>query len=268
MRKLFCFILMMSLFFSVCYGAEAWRNGTGEESVLGSENASSLDDAIYDNIVLPLDTLLSNYQEGCKISYASTSTISVGAGEIAVSNSGGTIRLMLKNAAATTVTFADDMDTGNEAGSTTYYLWAFQETTSDTDFDVCISTSSSTPSGKTYYARLGSFYNDSSSNIVNDNTIVNDYETAAKQFGTWVSKSADTSYLASSDGIVCASSEQGTSKQLFGYTDSSNPPTTQRVREYTAGADSEFGSITMPVKKGDYYKVTGSVYSMFWIPNN
>ncbi len=150
---------------SICYAAQ-WRHSTGESTILGSESAADIDSASYNDIVAPLDRLLSNYRLNCQIVYASASTLTVQSGAVTLSNSDGTIRLMQKNSADTTVSWSN-LDTGSEAASSTYYLWAFVSTATDTDFSVCISTSSTTPSGKTYYRRLGSFYNDSSSNITN-----------------------------------------------------------------------------------------------------
>ena len=175
MKKLFCLLISISLLGNI-YPAQ-WRHGAGENTILGSESASDIDSASYDDVIAPLDRGLSNLQEGCKISYLSASTITVGAGEIMLSNAGGTIRLIQQNTSATTVSWTMIEAGGSESASTTYYLYAYQATATDTDFDVVISTSSSAPASTTYYARLGSFYNDSSSNI--DKTlIVNDNETA------------------------------------------------------------------------------------------
>jgi len=264
MKKLFCLLISISLLGNI-YPAQ-WRHGAGENTILGSESASDIDSASYDDVIAPLDRGLSNLQEGCKISYLSASTITVGAGEIMLSNAGGTIRLIQQNTSATTVSWTMIEAGGSESASTTYYLYAYQATATDTDFDVVISTSSTSPTGITYYAKLGSFYNDSSSNIVNDDTIVNDNDyNTHRDFGSWISKSDSTSYLASTDGFVMAYNI--TTYTVKAYTDGSNPPTTLRASERDQGddADDSDGSITMPVKKGDYYKVTGAD-SIYWIP--
>lgn len=83
-------------------------------------------------------------------------------------------------------------------------------------------------------------------------------------FGTWSSKATDTSYLAATDGLVCAYSQTGTAL-LYGYTDSSNPPTTQRLEDDPAGISGGGRCITMPVKKGDYWKVTNAA-AVYWLP--
>ena len=75
------------------------------------------------------------------------------------------------------------------------------------------------------------------------------------------SYSDDTSYLAATDGFVCAFGQHTTS--MLGYTDASNPPTTQRCANWaTSGVDC---GITMPVKKGQYWKVAGADH-INWIP--
>ena len=82
-------------------------------------------------------------------------------------------------------------------------------------------------------------------------------------FGAWASKVDSTSYLAASDGFVCA--DGGTANNVYGYTDEDNPPTTLRVRSPAPGG-AVGHSITMPVKKGDYWKVTGAVVNIYWLP--
>lgn len=199
MRKLLAFLLVITLCFP-CYAATQWMNGTGEHTILGSESAADIDSASYNNIVLPLDALLANYRLGAQIVYASASTLTVESGEVTLSSSDGSIRLMQTNAASTTVAWTD-IDTGAEAASTTYYVWAFQATVDDADFDVTISTSSTAPSGKTYYRRLGSFYNDSSSNITNitndeDKRIaeIRDYSTSTSAYTTRAATSVKMCY--------------------------------------------------------------------------
>jgi hypothetical protein len=90
-------------------------------------------------------------------------------------------------------------------------------------------------------------------------------------FGSWVSRSGDTVYQASTDGFVLAwGSRDGEPPGVRGYTDSSNPPATLRI----ASREGEYGntsrqSITMPVKKDDYWKVTGENFNwgdIYWIP--
>ena len=87
------------------------------------------------------------------------------------------------------------------------------------------------------------------------------------QFGTWGDKSSShDSQVAATDGIVTANGSGEIS--LSGYTDASNPPET--IRQKTSSVTGQYCSITFPVKKGHYWKVTGdgggSVTSVFWLP--
>jgi len=81
-------------------------------------------------------------------------------------------------------------------------------------------------------------------------------------FGSWASKSNDTVYQAATDGFVIAY-KAGDADYLAGYTDGSNPPTTLRVRARGLGGNQV--SITMPVKKSDYWKVV-KAGNVWWMP--
>ena len=165
--------LLCMLSFSVT--AANWRGGTGENTILGTENASDIDTASYENVVAPLDRVLSNYKRGCQIDYLSVATLTVKAGEVMLSNAAGTVRLMQQNTSDTIVTWAN-IDAGAEAASTRYYIYAYQNTVTTTTFSIFISTSSSAPTGATYYKRLGSFYNDASSDITQiDNDDISEF---------------------------------------------------------------------------------------------
>ncbi len=203
----------------------------------------------------------------CKINYVAAAQVNVGSGSIVCSNVAGTVRKLRTNTSTVNCTWSD-LDSGVEAASTTYYLWAVGDTDATT-FTVKISTSATAPTGVTYYKRLGSFYNDASSNITQ---IIND-NNPGKSLGSWVSKSADTVYQASSDGFVVAygqgyaEGDQG----LFLYTDSSNPPTTLRAKDGGSGSGttSVKECVMSPVKMGDYYKITnstGATATVYWIP--
>ena len=163
MKKFLSLIFMLALTLNA-YSGNQWRDGTGADTILGATNISDIDAASFQNMTDPSERLLSSYKRGCRVEYLSAATLTVTLGEVMLHNSDSSVRLMQQNAANTTVTWAD-IDTGAEANSTTYYVYAFQETATDTDFDVTISSNSSTPSGKTNWQKLGSFYNNSSGNI-------------------------------------------------------------------------------------------------------
>ena len=97
--------------------------------------------------------------------------------------------------------------------------------------------------------------------------------TSSKALGAWVSKSAGTTYQATTDGFVTATVAGGDSNtRITGYTDSSSTPTTVRsIASVYAGT--QWNTMTFPVKEDDYYKVIlnaggsgGAMHSMFWIP--
>jgi len=81
-------------------------------------------------------------------------------------------------------------------------------------------------------------------------------------FGIWASKSDDVVYEAATDGLVIAI--VGIGQLGVGYTDSSNPPTTERCRVF--GSSGYRDTLTMPVKKGDFWEVTGTFASVYWLP--
>jgi hypothetical protein len=96
-------------------------------------------------------------------------------------------------------------------------------------------------------------------------------------FGSWTNRDSvnntlvkDATYNATSDGFVSVYVTAFT-VEVYGYTDSSNPPTTLRFIASAAHAatGNPKGSFTMPVRKGDYWKVTtntGSPDSIQWLP--
>jgi hypothetical protein len=70
------------------------------------------------------------------------------------------------------------------------------------------------------------------------------------------SKNNDTVYQAEGDGILKWATAYNTT--CTGYTDSNNPPTTVMMSAYN-------NTVAMPVKRGDYYKVTNDTSStMRW----
>jgi len=156
----------------------------------GTRDAADLDTYILTNNAA-LDRYLQYGRHGCKISYASASTITVGAGSIVCSNSDASTRHLRANTSATTVTWAN-IDTGAEAISTTYYLWAIADADATT-FTVMVSLSNTAPTGATYYALLGAFYNDSSGNITN---IVDygSYDTVGTYDSGWFAVSVNGTY--------------------------------------------------------------------------
>jgi hypothetical protein len=151
-------IAIICLLSTNIYAADQWD----PSDPAGTANASDLDALIIANNNA-LDRFLSYGRHDCVISYSSASAISVGTGSIVCSNSGGTVRRLRVNTSATSVGWSD-IDSGSENSSTTYYIFACADADATT-FTIKVTTNSSAPTGITYYKRLGSFYNDASSNI-------------------------------------------------------------------------------------------------------
>lgn len=252
--------------FKFFYSANLWMEGNGSDALEGGDTASTIDNKVTAALQDPLDRLLANYRKGCSVTYASATTVSVAAGEVTLANTDDTIRRMRKNVAAVAVDITSDIDTGSEAASTWYYVWAVADADATT-FTCKLSTSSTFPTGVTYAAVLGKLYNNSDSDI----KAVQNIGLGAPVLDTWASKSDDTVYQAATDGFVCAHANF-TNGAMSGYTDGNNPPTTVRTMGGCNPADSADlnDGITMPVKTGDYWKVTVTGYTgtpeLYWLP--
>ena len=123
-------ILLALLLMTTPAWATQWRNGTGEQTILGTSNAALIGYNSYNSIVQPLDNLLSGY---CTeyLQYNSSSLINVVAGSCNVSNSQGTIHLFLQDT-SNTVLSSSNLDTGSITSSTTYYVYATEATNAAT----------------------------------------------------------------------------------------------------------------------------------------
>jgi hypothetical protein len=275
MKKLFVLLLVLSLT-TPCFAIDEWA----KNQPASSANPGDIDSLIQTNNEA-IDRLMAYGKFGCQLTYSTVSAITVARGSVVCSNSADTVRRTRTNSSATTVTWSD-IDTGAEAASTTYYVYAVADTDAAT-FTVKISTSSSAPTGVTYSNRLGSFYNNASSNIENVTNLDSGQNIASHVhdgkdsvqitstgittvLGAWVSRSNNTIYQAATDGFVMFGNAAYNNVNLAGYTDSNANPTTDRGGQsiYYAGATAR-GVITMPVKKGDYWKVAGAS-TVYWIP--
>lgn len=180
MKKLLLLTTILLLISTnLVFAANEWREGTGANTLLGTTTVSDVDAAIYQNMTDPLDRLLKNERFGAQLKYNSVSTIDITAGNLTCSNSAGTISRFRAVTSAVTLSWAD-IDTGAEASGTTYYVYANCDADATT-FTGKISTSSTTPTGVTYFRRLGSFVNDGSSNIT---AVTNDDERFIMVTGT------------------------------------------------------------------------------------
>ena len=167
MKKILAILLILFLV-SPVFAADEWAKA----KPAGSNNASTIDDLVGVNNEA-IDRLVANYRQGSTLLYASAATLTVEPGSIVCSNSAGTVRHFRTKASNTTVTWAD-IDTGSEAISTTYYVYDIADADS-TEYACKISASATSPTGVTYYKKIGSFYNNASGNIeqvVNDDARV------------------------------------------------------------------------------------------------
>lgn len=90
-------------------------------------------------------------------------------------------------------------------------------------------------------------------------------------FGAWDAGApwlTNTTYLAATDGFVMATSEDLQASTIEGFTDGATPPTTSRVHAtWNLPGGSQHISITMPVRKGDYWHIDGAAANtIFWLP--
>jgi hypothetical protein len=204
-----------------------------------------------------IKNLLKNYRRGCEVEYKDAVEIYVRSGEITLYDASGNSAFRV-NTADTNVGWAN-IDTGSEANSTIYYVYAVADA-SGTTFTVVISTNATTPTGATYYKKIGSFNNNGSGDI--DRWSVTNLEPSAF-LGEWETMSNNTVYKAMTAGIVYAN-ECSPSTTINIITDSSNPPTTTRQRAKYVNDYNE-ASASCVVRKDDFWKTTNAV-TVYFIP--
>lgn len=275
---MFKILLLLILMTSQCWAIQAWRNGTGENTMLGTSNASDIDTNTQNNIVKPLDDLLANYRQSMAVYYSSASQLIVSGGSVTVSNSGGTIRLMLKNSGTTTIDFTN-IDTGAEASATTYYVYAIAATTSSTSATFKISANSTSPSGITYYKLIGTFYNNSASDIDPSKVYAEPYGSSptdangAKMIqAVYDYGSSTSSYTARSGAVIMAygattiGSGSSSSISNLPFTNSSSYVCT--ASETAGGStDESRGSIGVSISSGSVasvYNTDNASHSAYW----
>jgi hypothetical protein len=161
MRKILSVLSILFLLTSNSWATVGWQKILPQTS----ENPQAISPDVQENNNA-IDLMLQDYRSGhVSITLVSTSEIDVGPGGVMLSNAGGSVRLMVANAALTAVS-STMIDTGTISASSTYYLYAYASSTTATTFSVIFSASATSPTGITYYTRLGSFTTDSSKNFV------------------------------------------------------------------------------------------------------
>ena len=88
------------------------------------------------------------------------------------------------------------------------------------------------------------------------------------KLGAWGSATADNAaHQVSTDGFLVGYGQVSTANEIIVRTDSSNPPTTIRADLATGNAVQYYpGFFCIPIKKNDYYKITGTVVAVYFIP--
>lgn len=217
MKKLLLVIGLILVFgITPCYSADQW-----DKDMFADDSLIPAAPGLMRVNNEAIDRILQHYQMGAGVFYSSATAVTVAPGSVVCSNSGGTVRRLRSNTSSTSVGWAN-IDTGAEAGSTTYYVYAVADTDATT-FTVEISTSSSAPVGATYYLKLGSFYNNSSSNIDNYKVYSNAYYPAPTDSSGIPKVTAIYSYATSTSSYTLV---QSSLKVAFGYVSVAGASTT------------------------------------------
>lgn len=173
MRKLL--LPLISLIFIASNSFANTSPGWLKNIPASTENPQAISaDVIQNNTAI--DLMLQNYRDGqITLTLISTAEIDVGPGGVMLSNSGGSIRLMVANTSLTVVS-STMIDTGTISASSTYYLYAYASGVTAQTFSIIFSASATSPTGITYYKRLGSFTTDAGKNFI---TVQSDVSTGA-----------------------------------------------------------------------------------------
>lgn len=215
MKRKWALILAFSLFLSApVFAADQWD----KTDPAGIASAADIDTLLQANNSAQ-DRLVSLYRRGAAVIPSSSAAIQVLAGEIAIPNADGSVVRYGVNTTTTNVGWVD-IDTGSEENSKQYYVYACLDADATT-FTVKISASSSSPSGVTYYRKIGAFYNNSSGNITNVTNYRNDegakYRDVIKG---WVSFNATGTIAVSSSYNVSSITDDGTGQYTINWTNS------------------------------------------------
>jgi len=263
MKKLFLTLLLIACMAMPCYAANDWRNISDDFFDGDTTLYNDIDTELDDYLIEPIDRMLAGYRAGAIISYTTAASLTVSAGELMMSNVGGTIRKMRRNTSASTI------DTTSASSSTTYYIWAIADADATT-FTLDFTLSSTSPGTETYYRRIGSFYNNSDGNIAYiSNFDGNAYEESApSDTSEGTSYSAGTTYQNTTSHklliVVYGDATLTSSWYNLGMTGAIGETAAgTTVASYSTtigsavyGAGTRYGSITFVVPEGYFWKVT------------
>ncbi len=190
MKKLYGLFFAFILFSTNAFAVADWD----KTSPATASNAADIGVNVAQNNNEALDRLLIDYRRDCTCVPSSSTSFNVLTGEVAIPNSDSSVVRWRKNTSITAVT-ASNIDIGGSfSNSTSYYAYAVGDATATT-FTIKLSTSSSAPSGTTYYRPIGYLYIDGSGNIANVGNIKGGDVSNMEQTVSTVSDTlSDTSY--------------------------------------------------------------------------
>ena len=196
MKKILSCLLVLGLITTQAYGASEWSKIQPASNQSPSDLSSLL---LVNNEALDRLSILNRVN--CTVLPNTAAAINVLAGTVAIQNSGGTVVYWRRNTSTTAVTWAN-IDVGVEEASKQYYVWAVADADAAT-FTILISLSATTPTGATYYRKIGYFYNDSGSDIVSVGNIKQgDVSNAIIASGSSLISTTSTSYTDMTDMVV------------------------------------------------------------------
>ena len=172
MKKTLLTFLSLILLVPQVFGADIsdFKRGDDSDVIKGTDNISDADTYLENYLSDPLRRALATYVNGCALTRTSATVITISVGEVVCSNGAGTIARFRQNTSTVTMTITTSgvggLDTGSEASSTWYHIYADADADATT-FTAIASTSASAPTGVTYYKYLGSVYNDSAGDLRN-----------------------------------------------------------------------------------------------------
>lgn len=177
---------------------------TAIETLIGALGSTQVNTESFKNLLI-------DYIKSVKLEYLSIATLTLKAGEVSISDASGNLRLR-RNTSDLTLTWAN-IDTGVEANAT-YYVYVAADA-GGTGFVGVISLSSTTPTGFTFYRRIGSFVNAAGdvtiTSITNDDESLNDVQ----KIKGWVQCNAATAIQGSYN--VASVTDTGTGDYLINW---------------------------------------------------
>jgi len=229
-----------------------------------SENPQAISPDVIENNTAT-DLMLQNYRDGnVYVKLISTSEIDIGPGGVMLSNSGGSTRLMVANASLTAMS-STNIDTGSISPSSTYYIYAYASSTTATTFSVIYSASSTSPTGITYYAQLGKFTTDGSSNFAGASSNIQTSPTPTSLGTSWTAGTPYQNLTGRTIQVICYASSYYNGSFMFsnitGLIGASSASTTVTQWEFNGNAgtaDGISGNIVFNVPNGWYWEVSNN----------